>query len=74
MLEMTRVVKGRDVFVLNSLLLFQFLSNLFYIFQKYAERQAGRPEIRDGMEFVPQPDDRTSVCSCHRKKPSKEEL
>ncbi|XP_053241761.1 protein O-glucosyltransferase 3 isoform X2 [Podarcis raffonei] len=50
------------------------LMGFFDFFKKYAERQAGRPEIRDGMEFVPQPDDRTSVCSCHRKKPSKEEL
>lgn len=55
------------------LVLIAFL-NVVYIFQKYAERQASKPEIRDGMELVPQPDDRDSVCSCHRKKPLREDL
>lgn len=53
---------------------FQFLLNVIYIFQKYAERQDSKPEIRDGMERIPQPDDRMSVCNCHRKKPAREEL
>ncbi|KAJ6662304.1 hypothetical protein lerEdw1_012468, partial [Lerista edwardsae] len=53
---------------------FKVFQGLIYIFQKYAERQASKPEIRDGMEVVLQPDDRTSVCDCHRKKPSREEL
>lgn len=44
------------------------------IFQKYAARQASKPMIRDGMELVPQPDDGTSVCQCHRKRPEKEDL
>uniref|UniRef100_A0A8C9GCC0 Protein O-glucosyltransferase 3 n=1 Tax=Pavo cristatus TaxID=9049 RepID=A0A8C9GCC0_PAVCR len=46
----------------------------YKVLQKYAERQASKPEIRDGMELVPQPDDRDSVCSCHRKKPLREDL
>ncbi|XP_068786421.1 protein O-glucosyltransferase 3 isoform X2 [Struthio camelus] len=46
----------------------------YKVFQKYAKRQASKPEIRDGMELVPQPDDRDSVCSCHRKKPLREDL
>ncbi|XP_044297375.1 protein O-glucosyltransferase 3 isoform X2 [Varanus komodoensis] len=49
----------------------RFYCYYFKVFQKYAERQASKPEIRDGMEFVPQPDDRTSICDCHRKKPSR---
>uniref|UniRef100_A0A6J0UDJ2 Protein O-glucosyltransferase 3 n=1 Tax=Pogona vitticeps TaxID=103695 RepID=A0A6J0UDJ2_9SAUR len=52
----------------------RFYCYYFKVFQKYAKRQTSKPEIRDGMEFVPQPDDRTSICDCHRKKPSKEEL
>lgn len=44
------------------------------IFQKYAERQTSKPMIRDGMELVPQPDDATSFCRCHRKMPGREEL
>ncbi|XP_053166953.1 protein O-glucosyltransferase 3 isoform X2 [Hemicordylus capensis] len=52
----------------------RFYCYYFKVFQKYAERQASKPEIRDGMEFVPQPDDRASVCDCHKKKPSREEL
>lgn len=43
-------------------------------FQEYAERQSSKPEIRDGMELVAQPDDDTSVCQCHRERPSREEL
>uniref|UniRef100_A0A8C8S7Z0 Protein O-glucosyltransferase 3 n=1 Tax=Pelusios castaneus TaxID=367368 RepID=A0A8C8S7Z0_9SAUR len=44
------------------------------VFLKYAKHQASKPEIRDGMELVPQPDDSISACSCHRKKPLREEL
>ena len=43
-------------------------------FQKYAERQSSRPEIRDGMELVPQPDDNASLCQCLQERPSREEL
>ncbi|XP_074813759.1 protein O-glucosyltransferase 3-like isoform X6 [Natator depressus] len=46
----------------------------YKVFQKYAKHQASKPEIRDGMELVPQPDDSTSVCNCHRKKPLREDL
>ncbi|XP_006972381.2 protein O-glucosyltransferase 3 isoform X1 [Peromyscus maniculatus bairdii] len=46
----------------------------YRVLQKYAERQASKPMIRDGMELVPQPDDGTSVCQCHRKRPEREEL
>ncbi|XP_061230600.1 protein O-glucosyltransferase 3 isoform X1 [Neopsephotus bourkii] len=46
----------------------------YKVLEKYAKRQASKPEIRDGMELVPQPDDRDSVCSCHRKKPLREDL
>ncbi|KYO44919.1 KDEL motif-containing protein 2 isoform A [Alligator mississippiensis] len=46
----------------------------YSVFQKYAKRQASKPEIRDGMELVPQPDDKDSVCNCHRKKPPREDL
>nr|XP_008110102.1 PREDICTED: KDEL motif-containing protein 2 isoform X1 [Anolis carolinensis] len=52
----------------------RFYCYYFKVFQEYAERQTGKPEIRDGMEFVPQPDDKTSLCDCHRKKLSKDEL
>ncbi|XP_015270300.1 PREDICTED: KDEL motif-containing protein 2 [Gekko japonicus] len=52
----------------------RFYCYYFKVFQKYAERQVGKPEIRDGMESVPQPDDRTSVCDCYRGKPSRDEL
>ncbi|KAL8191033.1 UNVERIFIED_CONTAM: KDEL motif-containing protein 2 [Gekko kuhli] len=52
----------------------RFYCYYFKVFQKYAERQVGKPEIRDGMESVPQPDDRTSICDCYRGKPSRDEL
>ncbi|RLW08408.1 hypothetical protein DV515_00003319 [Chloebia gouldiae] len=52
----------------------RFYCYYYKVLQKYAERQASKPEIRDGMELVPQPDDRDSVCSCHRKKPLREDL
>ncbi|KAL4687986.1 hypothetical protein H8957_004596 [Semnopithecus entellus] len=46
----------------------------YEVLQKYAERQSSKPEVRDGMELVPQPEDNTAICQCHRKKPSREEL
>ncbi|KAM5227157.1 protein O-glucosyltransferase 3 isoform 1-T1 [Hipposideros larvatus] len=46
----------------------------YKVLQKYAERQSSKPEIREGMELVPQPDDNTSICQCHRKRLSREEL
>ncbi|XP_037601132.1 protein O-glucosyltransferase 3 isoform X3 [Cebus imitator] len=46
----------------------------YQVLQKYAERQSSKPEVRDGMELVPQPEDSTAICQCHRKKPSREEL
>ncbi|XP_055128995.1 protein O-glucosyltransferase 3 isoform X2 [Symphalangus syndactylus] len=42
--------------------------------KKYAERQSSKPEVRDGMELVPQPEDSTAICQCRRKKLSREEL
>ncbi|CAI9558844.1 unnamed protein product [Staurois parvus] len=45
----------------------------YKVFQTYAKRQTSRPEVRDNMELVPQPDDNTTICKCHRKK-SKDEL
>ncbi|KAM6446449.1 LOW QUALITY PROTEIN: protein O-glucosyltransferase 3 [Liasis olivaceus] len=52
----------------------RFYCYYFKVFRKYAQRQASKPEIWDGMEFIPQLDDKTSVCNCHRKTPSREEL
>ncbi|XP_075054999.1 protein O-glucosyltransferase 3 [Mixophyes fleayi] len=46
----------------------------YKVFQMYAERQTSRPEIRDKMEHVPQPDDNTALCNCHRSRMNKEEL
>ncbi|XP_046493538.1 protein O-glucosyltransferase 3 isoform X2 [Equus quagga] len=46
----------------------------YRVLQKYAERQSSKPEIRDGMELVPQPKDNESICQCHRKRPLREEL
>lgn len=46
----------------------------FTVFQEYAERQSSRPEIREGMELVPQPDDSTSICTCKKEKQLREEL
>ncbi|XP_070329731.1 protein O-glucosyltransferase 3 isoform X3 [Odocoileus virginianus] len=46
----------------------------YRVLQKYAERQLSKPEIRDGMELVPQPDDSASLCQCHRKRPLRQEL
>uniref|UniRef100_A0A8D0HM86 Protein O-glucosyltransferase 3 n=1 Tax=Sphenodon punctatus TaxID=8508 RepID=A0A8D0HM86_SPHPU len=46
----------------------------YKVFQKYAERQDSKPERRDGMEFVPQPNDRASVCDCYRRKHLREDL
>ncbi|XP_066475946.1 protein O-glucosyltransferase 3 isoform X1 [Tiliqua scincoides] len=72
--EVRRIAKEGQVTARELLQPHRFYCYYFKVFQKYAERQAGKPEIRDGMEIVPQPDDRTSVCDCHRKKPSREEL
>ncbi|XP_033619836.1 protein O-glucosyltransferase 3 [Fukomys damarensis] len=46
----------------------------YRVLQQYAKRQSNQPEIRDGMELVPHPDDNISICQCHRKRPLKEEL
>ncbi|EHB14074.1 KDEL motif-containing protein 2 [Heterocephalus glaber] len=46
----------------------------YRVLQQYAKRQSSKPEIRDGMELVPHLDDNISICQCHRKRPSKEEL
>lgn len=64
---------GKFCFTNYTLVLLAFLNSV-YIFQLYARRQASKPEIRDGMELVPQPADRDSLCSCHRKKPLREDL
>ncbi len=34
--------------------------------QEYARRIVSQVKVLDGMEHVPQPDDHTSVCECHR--------
>ncbi|XP_008309556.1 protein O-glucosyltransferase 3 [Cynoglossus semilaevis] len=36
------------------------------VLSTYADRQRGRPSRHPDMELVPQPDDQTAVCSCHR--------
>uniref|UniRef100_A0A8C6Z8V9 Protein O-glucosyltransferase 3 n=2 Tax=Nothoprocta perdicaria TaxID=30464 RepID=A0A8C6Z8V9_NOTPE len=46
----------------------------YKVFQTYAERQASKPEIREGMELVAQPGDVDAACSCHRKTPLREDL
>ncbi|XP_040832833.1 protein O-glucosyltransferase 3 isoform X3 [Ochotona curzoniae] len=46
----------------------------YSVLQEYAKRQSSKPKVREGMELVPQPDDDISLCQCHRKKPSREEL
>ncbi|XP_040196506.1 protein O-glucosyltransferase 3 [Rana temporaria] len=46
----------------------------YKVLQTYAKRQTSRPEVRDEMELVPQPDDNTTICKCHIKKESKDEL
>ncbi|XP_070240357.1 protein O-glucosyltransferase 3 isoform X1 [Bos mutus] len=46
----------------------------YTVLQKYAERQLSKPEVRDGMELVPQPDDSASLCQCHRRRPLRQEL
>ncbi|XP_036283196.1 protein O-glucosyltransferase 3 [Pipistrellus kuhlii] len=46
----------------------------YRVLQNYAERQSSKPEIRDGMELVPQPHDDTSICQCQGKSRSREEL
>ncbi|KAM4796104.1 protein O-glucosyltransferase 3 [Rhinophrynus dorsalis] len=46
----------------------------YNVFQKYVKLQTSSPEIREKMEYVPQPDDNSAICKCHRKKMSREEL
>ncbi|XP_033864706.3 protein O-glucosyltransferase 3 [Acipenser ruthenus] len=53
---------------------FRLYCYYFTVFQKYAKLQASKPEIREGMEFVPQPSDFDSFCSCQRNKQEKDEL
>ncbi|XP_029458330.1 protein O-glucosyltransferase 3 isoform X2 [Rhinatrema bivittatum] len=47
---------------------------VYKVFQTYAKRQISAPEIRAGMELVPQTEDNASACHCHRKEFLKEEL
>lgn len=48
---------------------------LYYrVLQKYAEHQFSKPKTCDEMKLVPQTDDNTSICQCHRKRSSREEL
>ncbi|XP_043928559.1 protein O-glucosyltransferase 3 [Protopterus annectens] len=44
------------------------------VFQQYAKRQLSSPEVREGMEHVPQPTDHESFCTCLKKQSHKEEL
>ncbi|OCT57601.1 hypothetical protein XELAEV_18003303mg [Xenopus laevis] len=46
----------------------------YKVFENYAKRQTSKPEIREKMEHVPQPDDSSAMCQCHRKKIIREEL
>uniref|UniRef100_H3ALL2 Protein O-glucosyltransferase 3 n=1 Tax=Latimeria chalumnae TaxID=7897 RepID=H3ALL2_LATCH len=46
----------------------------YKVFQMYAMCQTNRPEIREGMELIPQPADNNSFCNCQNNKPQKEEL
>ncbi|NWR60348.1 KDEL2 protein, partial [Bucorvus abyssinicus] len=72
--EEARKIAKEGQLMARELLQPQRLYCYYYeVLQIYARRQASKPEIRDGMELVPQPDDRDSVCSCHRKKPLRED-
>ncbi|XP_041054964.1 protein O-glucosyltransferase 3 [Carcharodon carcharias] len=46
----------------------------YIVLQEYAKRQATKPEIREGMEYVLQPTDNESFCNCKRTANIKEEL
>ncbi|NXT05938.1 KDEL2 protein, partial [Prunella fulvescens] len=72
--EARKIAKEGQLMARELLQPHRFYCYYYKVLQKYAERQASKPEIRDGMELVPQPDDRDSVCSCHRKKPLREDL
>lgn len=46
----------------------------YKVLKTYADRQSSKPEIREGMEPVPQPDDSSANCQCHLNSPVREEL
>nr|XP_033805641.1 protein O-glucosyltransferase 3 [Geotrypetes seraphini] len=46
----------------------------YKVFQTYAMRQVSAPEVRPGMELVPQTEDSASACHCQRKTFPREEL
>uniref|UniRef100_A0A8D0C0X0 Protein O-glucosyltransferase 3 n=1 Tax=Salvator merianae TaxID=96440 RepID=A0A8D0C0X0_SALMN len=72
--KMRQIAKAGQLVARELLQPHRFYCYYFRVLQQYAERQASKPEIRDGMEFVPQPDDRTAICDCQKRKPVREEL
>ncbi|XP_030056134.1 protein O-glucosyltransferase 3 [Microcaecilia unicolor] len=46
----------------------------YKVFQTYSMRQVSAPEVRSGMELVPQTEDNASACHCQRKTFPREEL
>ncbi|KAM8977647.1 protein O-glucosyltransferase 3 [Pelodytes ibericus] len=72
--EARKIVKEGQALARELLQPHRLYCYYYKVFQKYAKRQISRPEIRERMEHVPQPDDNSAICNCHRKKVSKDEL
>ncbi|XP_069615182.1 protein O-glucosyltransferase 3 [Ranitomeya imitator] len=73
--EMKKIAKEGQSLARDLLQPHRLYCYYYKVFQTYAKRQIGRPEIRDKMEHVPQPDDNSTTCNCHRRKnESKDEL
>ncbi|KAM4700154.1 protein O-glucosyltransferase 3 [Discoglossus pictus] len=72
--EARKIAKEGQTLARELLQPHRFYCYYYNVFQKYAKRQINSPEVRDKMEYVPQPDDNSSICKCHRKKPNRDEL
>ncbi|XP_072261458.1 protein O-glucosyltransferase 3 [Pyxicephalus adspersus] len=72
--EVRKIAKEGQKLVRELLQPHRLYCYYYKVFQMYAKRQTSHPEIRDKMEHVPQPDDNTTICKCHKKKKSKDEL
>ncbi|XP_068123016.1 protein O-glucosyltransferase 3 [Hyperolius riggenbachi] len=72
--EVRRIAKEGQTLARELLQPHRLYCYYYKVFEMYAKRQSSRPEIRDKMEHVPQPDDNTTICKCHRNTSRKDEL
>ncbi|KAM9319831.1 protein O-glucosyltransferase 3 [Gastrophryne carolinensis] len=72
--EAKKIAKEGQALARELLQPHQLYCYYYKVFQMYAKRQTSQPEVRERMEHVPQPNDNTAICNCHRTKNNKDEL